>query len=188
MNLAISFHQTFGLLQNMSVIQKVIKTLDSIYSASSITTITFCNNVSSIKREVRGKDSYILELLSSAADRGCLAAGMDFSVIVPVFARSTKMVKHILLSHQLKLDLSSTDIKAKVLLLSVVLWWGRSGLQEKKKKKKSSSLVKGLSLSSLQLGCHVSKTWHAVTTRVLEQSRPPFMPEKGIQQNSIYKN
>lgn len=95
-------------------------------------TITFCNNVSSIKREVRGKDSYVLELLSLAADRGCLAAGMDFSVIVPVFARSTKTVKHILLSHQLKLDLSSTDIKAKVLLLSVVLWWGRSGLQKKK--------------------------------------------------------
>lgn len=47
-----------------------------------------------------------------------------------VFARNTKMVTHILPSHQLKLEPSSTDIRAKVPLLSVVLWWGQSGLQK----------------------------------------------------------
>lgn len=52
------------------------------------------------------------------------------SGVVPVFARNTKMETNILLSHQLKFDPLSTDIRAKVLLLSVVLWWGQSGLQK----------------------------------------------------------
>lgn len=63
MNIAISFHQIFSLLQNRSVIQKSNK--NSGFNLFSLfhhkLTITFCNNMSSIKREVRGKDSYILE-------------------------------------------------------------------------------------------------------------------------------
>lgn len=117
-------------------------------------TTTFCNNVSSIKREVRGQDSYILELRKfSCRYKGCLAAGMDFNIIVPVFARNTKRVKHILLSHQLKLDPTSTDIKPKFFCYQ----WCSDGAAVASTEK-SSSLVKGLSSSGCQLGRDVSRT------------------------------
>lgn len=140
--------------------------------------------MSSIKREVRGQDSYILELRKfSCRYKGCLAAGMDFNIIVPVFARNTKRVKHILLSHQLKLDPTSTDIKPKFFCYQ----WCSDGAAVASTEK-SSSLVKGLSSSGCQLGRDVSRTWHAAATRMSPQSHPPFVPEKGIQQNLIYKN
>lgn len=128
-------------LQNRSVIQKSNK--NSGFHLSSLfhhkLTITFCNNMSIIKRQ-RQLHLGIMDVQLQTEQQPW----------IPIFARNTKIGTHILPSHQLKLDPSSTRIRAKVLLLS--------GGAKAAFKSQLSSPVTGLSLSSLQLGCDVSRT------------------------------
>lgn len=171
MNIAISFHQIFGLLQNWSVIQKSNK--NSGFNLFSLfhhkLTKTFCNNMSSIKREVRGKDSYILEFWKCS----CRQSSSHEFWCHPSFCKKYKDGNtHSSLSSTRPWPIV-TDIRAKVLLLPVVLWWAKVAF-----KSQLSSPVTGLSLCSLQLGCAVSRTWQAAPTRVLEQSWAPLNARK----------